>query len=175
MMKLKPLLYCVIITVLLANNYIIAQNDSIKRHNNLYFIFSFNGLGLGYELNPINRIYFEAGGTSWYVTNRVYLQRKYSLIDRRKLKLKFGADLSYINTNFFQIFEIIRISPLLNFNYNKWGLQFAMREPFWINYNDPFRPNIKQIKQQFIIIGITYNITMALESNRIRKCKKSRQ
>ena len=74
-----------------------------------------------------------------------------------------------------KIFEIIRISPLLNFNYNKWGLQFAMREPFWINYNDPFRPNIKQIKQQFIIIGITYNITMALESNRIRKCKKSRQ
>ncbi len=174
-MKSKSLLYCVIIIAFITINNAFAQNDSIKRRNNLHAMISINGLGLGYEINPINRIYLEAGATSWYYINRVYFESKFSLIEKRNLKLKLGADMSYIKTDFFSSFEILRVSPLLNFNYKQWGLQFALRETFWsINNGYPLFPG-KYNRQSYIIIGITYNITMTIDSHRIRKYKKSRK
>lgn len=65
---------------------------------------SITGIGASYEFVPIKRLYFELGGATLLFVNRLYVQSKYAVYQNKKIKVKLGADLSYIKTNVFGLY-----------------------------------------------------------------------
>lgn len=100
--------------------------NPLKKDNGIKVSILLITLGASLEIEPINKYYIEIGGTTLFLfLSTIYLDNKYSIFQAKKTNIKVGANLMYTYFNLFGIDHYIILSPLIELQYRKFGLQFS--------------------------------------------------
>ena len=113
------------------------------------------GISGSFEKELVNLIVVEAGASSIYFVNRLFIQSRLKLLDGEKVDFSIGADLSFRQTSLGRDTTTLKFAPIGYLSMKKWDVYFGMGETETDNCG---LLSDRKCNYYYLIFGFNYKI-----------------